>query len=412
MVWNRFGLVSLGAVTAVLLAACTGGAEPAPSSAGSADGTPSAGATPLGSVDLPQAQSEMPSPVELPFARYFRAGNLLLDGGAGLNLPQRSEWYGNWQGSIAACMKDAGFTYYPVEYEFTHPDPWMQTFYLGDTLPFPWLPDTLEETERVGYGVATTRQLQGENEPQEYQAGPNEEYQESLSEAARREYDLALQGWHDYPPGEIDPNNCVDRASAQFPEPAGPDLSFLTPLYGMLELFSRARPGEPSMGVTIGLDGTVTQSPVPLEMMAPSSGVTPIFFEPEAEALQEEYSQCMLASDSAAALAAFGATERVEPETVFSLARYTAPDGSRFEFPAGRAVSDEDIPEEQRSLLASPPEIALAVDDFKCRQQTDYLNRWIAVTVAAEERYLAEHRQEVQKVEAAIEQLDPSLLVG
>jgi hypothetical protein len=55
---------------------------------------------------------------------------------------------------------------------------------------------------------------------------------------------------------------------------------------------------------------------------------------------------------------------------------------------------------EQAALEGSPGQLAIALADFDCRQETDYLNRFAEIQRRFEERWVAEHRDLLAPFEA------------
>jgi hypothetical protein len=85
------------------------------------------------------------------------------------------------------------------------------------------------------------------------------------------------------------------------------------------------------------------------------------------------------------------------------LAEMTSADGTVFEAPLGQALTNDEIPKDQRSLTASEPELTIAVADFKCREQTNYVNRCARIQADAEQDYLDTHQAEFDQLMALIE---------
>jgi hypothetical protein len=63
--------------------------------------------------------------------------------------------------------------------------------------------------------------------------------------------------------------------------------------------------------------------------------------------------------------------------------------------------------DDQRSLSGTGPEIALALADFDCREQTDYMGRMVAMHREAEEQVVKDNQEALEdllnQVEARIE---------
>jgi hypothetical protein len=327
----------------------------------------------------------MASPVELPFAKYFDAGNRITELVNRSEDEAMAEWNSGREAFLAQCMSSAGFEYTPIGYvppriitELNEP------YFLGETLGVPLLPASADEVKGVGYGVMTAEQFRGETEPSLTPAGQAENlaYFESLSPKARRAYQIALAGMTDDEPKVVEnPNSCYDQADRLHPRPDSVSLDFLDPLFPMLGFF----------GTAIELDGG----------KAKVTSASSVLSEPELKQLQEEYADCAaskgfpLPTDSAF----------LGPYDLFLLAVHTAPDGSTLD----RNVRTDSAPDEQQSLLASEPEKQIALADFECRTETDYVNRYTQILYDLEAAYVAEHKAELDKMMATIESLEQQL---
>ncbi|MDR2566996.1 MAG: hypothetical protein LBC97_13275 [Bifidobacteriaceae bacterium] len=341
-------------------------------------------------AEFPRARSDMPAPVELPFTPYFDAAEALRAAAKSAVEAELAESWKEHGEFIASCMKQAGFTYYPGDAYTPAPEE-PGGVYPDNTLPIPWLPDTAEKAERVGYGVASPAEINPAPAFGSGGADPNIEYEESLSESARREYYMALRGWYDYPPTEINPDNCQERSAAEFPEPRGYNVPSEETLLAMQRVFV----------VVLDQDGNAD----------PSANPDSIAAQPEIIPINDDYRACILDSEISQALTSSSTfVTHVEPRDVFLLAVATASDGSLYRPGEAAEVLFDEIPAEHKSLVGSQAERDIAVADFKCRAATDYVARYAAGVVAVERRYLTEHREEIEKMAAAVEQLDPSLL--
>ncbi|MDR1118925.1 MAG: hypothetical protein LBL01_06480, partial [Bifidobacteriaceae bacterium] len=98
-------------LAAAALAGCSGGSPQAVES-GAPGGGPSAAVGDTGgagnSGGLPQAQVEIESPVELPFAAYFEAGNQITETLARRGHSAAAQQHDKHEEFVASCMKDAG----------------------------------------------------------------------------------------------------------------------------------------------------------------------------------------------------------------------------------------------------------------------------------------------------------------
>jgi hypothetical protein len=381
---------------AALLVGCSGAAQPAVEAGVS---SASSAAVASGGADLPQARMETPSPVELPFTRYYETARQVIRAAEESSAQASNRAYRLEEEAVAACMKEAGFDYVPHE----PPDEPQDSddedtgllggyFLQGDVLSIPVLPDSLDEARRVGYGVLSIAEARGTDQ---FDAGVdttgNEEYYESLSDAAKRAYDLALSGLaRDDDPAEATqvPGSCTEVAAADFPAPQPPALSVLDPLDGMRRVVL-------GPGFSIDMEaGTVTR--------VTEGSEDSVELRPEVLELEGEYAACLKNGEQGDVFAeSLQAADTATPESAYSLAVSTAPDGSVLQ--AGVIYDDNEVPDDQDSLVGSQAERDVAVADFLCREETDYVDRYAKALKAAEEEYLAAHQAEFDAMEAAME---------
>jgi hypothetical protein len=277
-------------------------------------------------------------------------------------------------------MKERGFSYFPIVV-----DPGsVQSGWSNDNedLSIPWLPESLEEVQRVGYGLSSPYEMGTEEDITPEAVEKNTEYRESLSAHAQREYDLALNGYYDFDSAsDPDPESCWSQAQVRFPEPPAPtaDWSFLEPLSGMFSALS----------YEYAADGSkIEYGPYALQA------------DPRFAELNKEYCDCVKAT----AGDRWNASNVSDIEGPVYAAIQTAPDGSEFDWPTdGKPIDTETIPIENRALIGAPLERDIAVDDFKCRQETDYVVRYAQIMANAENRYIEDHRAEIDQMMAGIE---------
>jgi hypothetical protein len=60
-----------------------------------------------------------------------------------------------------------------------------------------------------------------------------------------------------------------------------------------------------------------------------------------------------------------------------------------------------EIPLDEKSLLGSQPEIDIAVADFDCRVETNYVARYLELRIGREQAFVDSHRSELDKMVAA-----------
>ncbi|MDR3359081.1 MAG: hypothetical protein LBO20_00165 [Bifidobacteriaceae bacterium] len=339
----------------------------------------------------PKLRQQTDSPVPLPYAPYFEAARTVVATAQERGATALRQWYEDSEGFVAACMKEAGFDYFPREYDLDQARQEAETAIpQGDMLDIPYLPSEPEEVERVGYGVITTNEYTGADQ---FAATPdqNSEYFAALSDAAQREYMLALYGYPE-PRGEgsgppLNPDNCADRAADRFPAPASEDISFLTTLDMMRGVMGG---GQYTLDLETG-QTTVDRAAEEWELWG----------SPDYQELSGEYTRCVESGDPSGAVVRWlgGEGATADPMAMLALAVATAPDGS-VATPDGATGLDR--PEEHSALVGSQAERDVALLDFKCRGETDYVARYAAAVAGVQARYIAEHQAEVDKLEAAM----------
>ncbi|MDR1798353.1 MAG: hypothetical protein LBR19_00490, partial [Bifidobacteriaceae bacterium] len=285
----------------------------------------------------------------------------------------------NWEASeafMAECMKKAGFVYFELPWT---PEPEVQHFQQGDVLVIPVLQATREETARVGYGVLAAEEPS--YDPSTDPVQQNEEYRDTLSEAAQAEYDLQRWGPDPYEasPAPHDPG-CAEQAYDQYVErieqQAERELS-------AKELFDQQ--------FTLPLDMTRLVWP----------GVNQ---DPRVASMDSQWSACMADRGYDLAPAQAYLMDTSGPWAAWYMALRTKADGT-----LGDAwynfLGEELTPVEERSLLGTPAEIQIALDDFDCRQEVGaYEATYREVQLELEAAFVEEHRQELDEMVAFVEQ--------
>jgi hypothetical protein len=319
---------------------------------------------------------ETPLPLESPLGKYWEVVGAAEQWTAEQLTGARAGTWAEREAAVVACMKEQGFDYYPTSYQaFARPMP------PGDTLPIPFLPDSRETVETYGYGL-----LEADDEsaaPYGWEEDPmqlkNNEYVDSLSPSAQVAYWQALNGMQ--PDGQqVLENSCSAKADAQ----AGPVES----IGGQDTAWY--------MDQFRGMSGA-TAAMEPVEGEASSGGG--VVYQPPADAriaqLNSEWFTCMREAGQLKD-AQEAATTTIT--AAFWSAIRTGADGS---VDAG----SDNAPLDQRSLIGSPLEIAIALADFDCRAKTDYVNRFAQVWVELEQRYVDQHRAELDNMVATWESI-------
>jgi hypothetical protein len=219
-------------------------------------------------------------------------------------------------------------------------------------LPVPFLAEDRSTVERFGYG------LLGPPEQALADAGwlddPNADYVKSLGDAGARAYEEALNG----------KGGCGAQALRQFPEPSGDadQLQVFDAEFADLAREAVSWAGE-------GLAG-----------------------DPGMVALNRQWEACMNSKGYVFDQSYVGAG----PDAALNLAVRTRPDGSVG--PPNTDTATEDIPAEEKGLLGTGPERVVALADFDCRAETDYLARLTQIRVERDTAFIEAHRAELDRL--------------
>jgi hypothetical protein len=333
---------------------------------------------------------------DLPFDYYgdlIRQADLVM---ADMANQDGGVWEVKQEKYIAECMKAAGFEYYPNEVE-----PLVEgesDIKVGErTLMVAWLPEDLASVERYGYGYYGSDDSLSKVIPtaEPVEVNQNEEYVDSLSASAQKEYDIALMG-----PELAEYNLETDIDSKLLPEMGGcmgqASEKHPYPLVGAMEESPSARYKD-----LLDLMGEEASDPYSVAFAR----------REEIDALNDAWLDCfeqgfpiarsdvtqlgLNAEEVAEAKAAMG--EFNGPSSAWDLAIHTNAEGKYWEGHADQA------PDEYKSLTGTPREIAIAVVDYKCREKTDYVNRFLAIEREAEEEFITAHKTELDEMVAALE---------
>jgi hypothetical protein len=280
----------------------------------------------------------------------------------------KAEWSDNTDRVIAECMQEQGFSYFPYGYEDL-PAPAIGQPDLG-SIPVPLLSSDRDVVEQYGYGLYPT--------PEEINAGlldrqdndPNLAYMDSLDAAAQEAYHLALSG----PPSEeghgrdkgLDEMGCTGKAWAAFEKPELPD--------------EYLRFQERFADIRYDLNAGVFEE---------------WFADARVIALNDQWYGCM----SNAGFLFDQESAGYGPLAAMSQALRTRRDGSVDGDQWGKPAREIDV--EAKSLVGSPAEREVALADFLCREEINYLPRAIEIRIARDEQFIAEHRDDLQALELA-----------
>jgi hypothetical protein len=346
-------------------------------------GAPSSGPDGLNvataATDRPFAKRWSDAPENLPLSPYFDAvSQAVTREAADAANASGQDWFSRQEASIAACMAQQGFEYFP---QSADTDGGGQALDRPDHyLAIPHLAADRATVAEVGYGILTPTTVP-EDQAENAERDPNTEYYDSLSVSAQVAYDGSLYGaaQAEYWRGEVatapdEMGGCLGAAWRLFPDPAVA-LAEASPLTQFQELIG-------DMKLISRLD---------------------MFDDIELVELNREWRNC-LPTDLAANLGdpgVIGAGPYGGPPGSFELAIRTTADGSI----ANLDVADDELSREQLGLTGSAAEAAVALADFDCRSATDYMARFIEIQTRIEAQFIDEHQHELNALLAVTAEL-------
>jgi hypothetical protein len=286
-------------------------------------------------------------------------------------------WYKAREDAKASCMKSKGFLYFPNYYWQSDGSESSASadagYYLSrDYLELPRLPQTRVETQDIGYGIHRPESAVFEDEPDK-----NQEYIESLSAEAKSAYSIASVGVDRTAP-DYDPYNqpdemggCSGQAERDFPDPgdAHNDRNVLEQHSDIVaDMAERTKHGL-------------------------------IFHEKTVITLNREWRSCM--AGKGFELNDWGQEgNRFDgPFQAFLRAMATDPSGK-----VGQATdASPTLPDEQSRLVGSQVEREIALLDFDCRAETDYLNRFMDAQRKWEQDFVDANRKALDSMKAFVD---------
>jgi hypothetical protein len=341
------------------------------SSAVSVDGgssSPAAEVTTIMADDIPQAQQSTVMTPPPPLARYAA----YFDGPGEDSAYQaaRTQREGNIQNAVAACMTAHGFRYEPFvnDSSLTTDDTVVSTMILSQSVPL--LSDRRDVVAHDGYGIMATPDEQERAEGM--REDPNVVYQATLSPTEADAYSRALYGDYNDPAGTA-ASSCMGKAIAQFPElnESSRKLAFENEFSGIKRaVIDLVRTDALATTEGMGLNPAVVDLNAGWESCMNTKGYT---FEEK-----DPVRGPMLALDRAV---------RTKPDGTVGPLRY--------------GVLTSDIPVEEDSLLGTEPERLVALADFDCRVESDYMTRLDAVRVSLDEAFILGHQADLDRLTEA-----------
>ncbi len=369
------------ALTVTVLVGCHG--QPTPSAAGPA---PVAGSVrphvlgggsgaPVASVaSVAFASSSTPVPDGFPLVQYWAAirrwDEIVI---SSVDPQERAQWWNTREAALARCMKTEGFLFSPRPVHDTTLDDEETLALDRDYMHIPYLAVNRSDVEAVGYGI------EAKVEEESLEADPNQAYAEKLDAKARSAYYIALDGV-DHSAPDYDPfaprdesAGCAAKIDREYPDPwtASPARDMYSRHGDLLSDMT---------GLTRGGD---------------------IFREEPVIRLHREWRSCMARRGFRPDNPAREGSSWDGPYQAFIRARLTDPSGT-----VGVITDDPSaLPDEQNRLVGSVPEREIALLDFDCRQETEYLAVFSQAQLSMEQDFVTANRKELDSLVAFVEGL-------
>lgn len=340
-------LISFAGMTIVvfLVSGCTNTVDP--TGGASLTWTPRTQIESDQSRDLSQAELVTPSPIELPFEQYYSIARQAEAASLDQWYADNAETYKQDQEAIARCMQDAGFKWFPSD--LPKPDSEIPS---GETLPIPRLPLEQSNAEIYGYG----RWNPDEDDITIAESSELVAYIDSLGPEGAIKFNDAL----------FDDPGC-GKSMGEVPDNQVDTTWYMEPIMSMQMMFI----GDKNVG-----GGSLMS-------------------DPDMQELNSEWGTCMTNSGTLLVDDWQADPDLSGPMNAFWIAVATAPDGTR---------DDGSGDDEHSTLTGSPLEIAIAVADFSCREQTNYLSRFATIQARSEAAWIADHKTMLDQMVATWEQ--------
>ncbi|MDR2929365.1 MAG: hypothetical protein LBV06_00405 [Propionibacteriaceae bacterium] len=377
MAKTRCGAVGLMMVAACLLAGCvapSGDGHPGEADQSIGDGVSSTSDGVVSGIigDLPLARAETPMDPPPPLAAYaaYMEGPAENPG----YLARRAERLQQLGEATARCMADLGFRYIPWVSSDNTAQNRADSISQWSALPVPLLSSDRDVVAREGYGVLDVIQQHAGDGSDD----PNKDYWATLSEAESDAYFTAL--WGDFrDPEGTRASSCGSKAQAQFPE--------LTERGRVSEFLDEFSDLTWSAWLWVIID----------DRSMAGWGGEGFALDPRRLQLDREWGGCM--SDQGYPIDNSGINSGSGPSLAMYLAERTRPDGTVG--PERENATVDEIPPEELNLLGTPPERAVALADFDCRVETNYMARVAEIRRSKDEEFIRTHQAELDRLVAA-----------
>lgn len=311
-----------------------------------------------------------PTRDDLPFAPFVSVISAFTSVSHSVNDEVLRNRWDEIQAFQAECMKNRGFTYYP--------EPWAPVgddrgfFADGDQLVLPHLPGDREEAARIGYGLLPPEELLLWDSDE---AQRNALYRESLSRTAQIQYDLALKG---------DPNTPSESESVKS--------------CGLLSIEKN-----PSPEFDLGAKGLFRTHYSALILAMHELVYEEVMEDPRTLFLNATWGACMEDRGFSLISGFYWNEHNISPWAAQTLALRTRADGSLGDTWYNYQY-DEITPAEERSLLGTEIEVQIALADYDCRQESGYMERYLAIQIELESEFVEQHHTQLDEMMAFAEE--------
>ena len=269
---------------------------------------------------------------------------------------------------VAECMSGLGFEYIPVDYSAMNSS--MSMSVEGDDIPW----GTLEFAEQWGYGITTNpweEEAPEEPSPGEEFVDPNQAITENMSETELNAYYAALWG-------------------EQSMEEMDPEEEWVEPSWEEQGCFGEAQ--HEVYGDSYGMGGE--DDPFADLMEEMNRMWESMATDDRLLATESEWATCM-ADAGHPNLAKVGDAESVIYEQVDPIWENAysdmSPDATEEDYMAVEASIQEQL------AAITDEEIALAVDDYTCREDVGYDDAYTEVNLALQQEFYDTHKAELEE---------------
>ncbi|MDR3360174.1 MAG: hypothetical protein LBO20_05925 [Bifidobacteriaceae bacterium] len=328
---------------------------------------------------VPAAQDFTRLPDDTPLGPY-RALMALPDPGFESFVEQQVAETDKREALTASCMKKAGFDYHPVPYAGSMTESMNPGLARAYYLFVPVLDPSREAVAEWGYGVDSDTDegiFAGQNPEVVESAAKNEQYLASLGSSAQRAFWEAMYG-----PGFDSEENrgknvegCAGEAERQVPYTGDtpPVASFKERYWDLLiEIVDVTR-------WDVGMDTRAAE-------------------------LDREWAECAVGKGidfSGWTFSRVTPNGVEQPLTDVSMLNRPSP-GNAIDLARGLDAEGKPISGEEPGLLRGhPPQIEVALADYDCRRQTDYMARIMEIQRQVEQAFVDENRAQLEELMAA-----------